>query len=96
MVDKETGKLYTKISGQIWYDQKGITPDDRGKVFLIKTSSLTEQKRLIEDEMNRKRVEEELQKKPSLDVSSWITSNNFIHFCPNAPNQTVILTRKMK
>ena len=81
MVDKETGKLYTKISGQIWYDQKGIT---------------TEQKRLIEDEMNRKRMEEELQKKPSLDVSSWITSNNFIHFCPNAPNQTVILTRKMK
>lgn len=77
MVDKDTGKLYTKISGQVWYDTIGISPDDRGKVYQNKTAPINEQRRLIEDSEKRRKIDEDFHKKPSqLDVSTWIKSKH--------------------
>lgn len=75
LVDRDTGKKSTKISGQVWYDTIGVFPDERAKHYVEKQRILPieEQKQLMLAEQHRKRLEIENLKKPSLDVSSWIS-----------------------
>lgn len=77
MVDKDSGRKFTKISGQVWYDTIGVFPDERAKHFADKTRILPieEQKRHMEQEQARKKYEIEEAKRPMNDVSTWITGN---------------------
>ncbi len=75
MIDPNTGRKFTKYSGQIWYDAIGLSPDDRAKFHRDKNRPLTlaEQKNEIEIEKQRKKYEEAVYKSRAGDVATWIT-----------------------
>jgi len=75
LIDPNTGKKFTKYSGQIWYDAIGLSPDDRAKFYRDKNRPLTlaEQKNEIEIEKQRKKYEEAVYKSRAGDVATWIT-----------------------
>lgn len=75
MIENDTGKMSTKISGQVWYDTLGVFPDERAKYYAdkLRTLPIDEQKRLMEEEQSRKRYEKDEMMKPSMDVSTWIS-----------------------
>lgn len=75
MIDPNTGRKFTKYSGQVWYDTIGLSPDDRAKLYADRNRPLTleEQRREVEVEKQRKREEEAVYKSRAGDVATWIT-----------------------
>ena len=49
------------MSGQVWYDQIGLNPDDRAKIYADKNRPLTleEQKQNIEAEREKRKFDED-------------------------------------
>ena len=63
------------MSGQVWYDQIGLNPDDRAKIYADKNRPLTleEQKQNIEAEREKRKFDEAIYKSRAGDVATWIT-----------------------
>ncbi len=83
LIDPNTGKKFTKISGQVWYDTLGVQPDERVKSDGKRRTliSIEEQKQQIEFEKERRRKEKLWAVSASgTDVSSWINNFEGIHF----------------
>ena len=74
LIDPTTGRKFTKISGQVWYDTLGMSPDDRARAYLDKNRPLTleEQKYEMELEKERRRYDEAVYKSRAGDVATWI------------------------
>ena len=76
MIDPETGKKFTKISGQLKYDTIGLSPSarQRYKEVAMKQQilSLEEQKQEIELEQQRRKQEEANIRGRAGDVATWI------------------------
>lgn len=75
LIDSNTGRKFTKYSGQLWYDTIGLSPDDRAKMYADKNRPLTleEQKVEMEQEKERRKFEEAVYKSRAGDVATWIT-----------------------
>ncbi len=63
------------MSGQVWYDQIGLNPDDRAKIYADKNRPLTleEQKQNMEAEREKRKFDEAIYKSRAGDVATWIT-----------------------
>lgn len=76
MIDPDTGKKYTKISGQLHYDTLGLSPSarQRYKETAIRQQmlNLEEQKQEIELEQQRRKQEEANVRGRAGDVATWI------------------------
>ena len=74
LIDPVTGRKFTKMSGQVWYDTIGMSPDDRARAYLDKNRPLTleEQKYEMEVEKERKRFEDAVYRSRAGDVATWI------------------------
>jgi len=86
MIDPNTGRKYTKISGQLGYDQIGMSLDERAKIVRYRPVTLEEQKYEMNIEKERKRQENESYKAKAGDVVTWITgleSARLVHLNSN-------------
>ena len=71
MIDPNTGRKFTKISGQVWYDTLGVQPEER--VRQSRQVAIDEQKYYVDAEKERKRNDELMYKTAAGDVSTWIS-----------------------
>ncbi len=74
MIDPGTGRKYTKITGQLGWDQLGLSPDKRAEMARMRPATLEEQKYDMSIERERKRVENENYKARAGDVATWISA----------------------
>lgn len=73
LIDPNTGRKYTKITGQLGYDQIGLSNEERLKLLKTRPLTLEEQKYDMGVEKERKRHENEVYKARAGDVATWIT-----------------------
>ena len=74
MIDPDTGRKYTKITGQLGWDQMGMSNEQRADLARMRPTALEEQKYDINVERERKRVEKEVYKARAGDVATWISA----------------------
>jgi len=74
LIDPDTGKKYTKISGQLFYDTLGMSPSARQKFRDDNRMpvNINDQKIEMEVEAQRRKYEDQAYKARAGDVATWI------------------------